>query len=113
MSLQSFQASDQSFHQFLAAVRKAIEGRELGKMVHFDAPPEPLPGQSTSFNLRVVITKMGTSNLNFRIHQSPNGSGFTAQLESEKIILTHRPFRREIESKLARVLESCGATIGP
>lgn len=111
MSLQSFQASDLKFHQFLSAVRHAIGGRELGKIVNLEAPPESSCAPGSGFTLRVMISKMGTSHLNFQVSPASDGAGFTARLESEKIALAHRPFRSDIESKLARVLTSCGATV--
>lgn len=111
MTLQTFHASDGTFHQLLSDVRNAISGRELGKIVSFEAPPESSCAPGSGFALKVVISKVGTSYLNFQITPMASGSGFLARLESEKIALAHRPFRSDIESKLARVLTSCGATV--
>ena len=77
-----------------------LGGRELGNMVSF---------QSSSNGLTVVISKLGTSKLEFS--RSDSGDRTSFELVKEKIAFAHKPFKDEVTGKLASVIEKAGGSL--
>lgn len=98
--IKSFSIPDSNIQDFVQQVTASLAGRELGKLASLS-----FAGQ----NLTIVFSKLGKSELVYSIEAM--GSGFKCVHRSEKIALTHRPLRSEIESKLSKVLESSGARV--
>lgn len=87
-----------------AAVIKKIEGamggRKLADMVSFE-----LNGSL----LRIVISKLGKSFLDFNVKQDAAGTNF--MLTSEKIAMTHKAFKSEVTEKIVKVIEQAGGKV--
>lgn len=82
-------------------IMEKLGGRELGKMVSFNPTPE---------GLEVVISKLGTSRLSF---SKTENNGFAIfRLTEEKISLTHRAFKDEVQAKMRKIIVQAGGTIG-
>jgi hypothetical protein len=96
--MKNFESASGTITDFVKRVETALQGRDLGQITKFT-----LEGQE----LRVVFSKLGTTELKFRIESRPEG--FKAELVSEKVALTHRPLKADITAKLARVMEREGA----
>jgi hypothetical protein len=91
---------DQDAKKILGQITGALGDRELGKMCKFD-----LEGQ----NLKVLISKLGTSELLFAGTKS--ASGWTFELTKEKIAFAHKPFKDEVVDKIIKVIQSVGGTV--
>jgi hypothetical protein len=100
LSIRSFTFQNSDTSAFAQAFSKALGGRELGKILSVSA---------TTDTLVITMSKLGTSRLKYVVTHQADGR-HTAKLQDESIALTHRAFRAEIERKLTRVLESCGAS---
>lgn len=98
--IKSFKVSQGSASEFIKNVTESLATRELGKIANI-----------SMINEKIVIrfSKLGKSEVFFSLTKQPNG--FECIHESEKISLTHRAFRTDIETKLAKVLEQNGAII--
>ena len=98
--MKTFASSNKLPELFLTEFNAALEGRELGKMVEVTMEKN---------KLTVTIKKLGTSEMFFEVTIKENG--FEAHKTSEKISFAHKPFRAELEGKLARVMEGLGAKV--
>lgn len=96
--MKSFESKTASIQDFLKKVEAALEGRDLGEITRFK-----LQGNE----LLVIFSKLGTTELKYKIDQQ--GDGFKALLAGEKVALTHRPLKADITARLARVMEREGA----
>lgn len=97
--IQTFSAAA-SVSDFVQKVTESLSGRELGKIVTLNTAPS---------EVSIIFSKLGKSEVVYNLTSSDNG--FKCEFKSEKIALTHRPLRNDIESKLARVLEENGASV--
>ena len=84
----------------LGKIKEAFGGRELGKIVEFS---------TSSSNLLVTISKLGTSTLKFDREDKDEGIEYT--LSKESIAFTHRAFKDDITDKIVRVLEQAGGKV--
>lgn len=84
----------------LAAIKRAMGDRELGKIVQFTL---------RTGCLEVVISKLGTSTLTFT--ESETEVGLKYNLASEKIAFTHRALKDEVTRKIKQVVQSAGGEI--
>lgn len=100
--MKTIESESQSPQAFIDGVRAAIEGREIAKIASFRVSPT---------EIAVVFSKLGTTELVYDV--KTKGAGFVASLKSEKVAFAHRAFRADIEGKLRRVMEKCGAKIAP
>lgn len=100
MTLKKFTVTQSAPQQFFDKIKSLIESRDLGKIVSFN-----LAGKE----LTLIFSKLGTSQIKYKIEEQ-NG-GFSATFDTEKIAFAHRPFRGDIEEKLARVMQKLGAVI--
>jgi len=98
--IKSFSVSDVSSQQFIDKVMQALAGRDLGKIATMSISGE---------NMLMTFSKLGKSEVVFGI--TKEGAGFSCAHKSEKIAFTHKALRDGIESKLAQVLKSVGATV--
>jgi hypothetical protein len=96
--MKNFESTSGTITDFVKRVESALQGRDLGEITKF-----VLEGQE----LKVVFSKLGTTELKYKIENRPEG--FRAALISEKVALTHRPLKADITAKLARVMEREGA----
>lgn len=96
--MKSFECSSKTIQEFVSQVEAALDGRDLGEITKFQ-----LVGQE----LKVIFTKLGTTELTYKIENL--SQGFRAQLSNEKIAFTHRPLKADITAKLAKVMEREGA----
>ena len=96
--MKSFESKTVSIQDFVKKVETALAGRDLGEITRFK-----LQGAE----LCVVFSKLGTTELKYKIEATD--SGFRALLVSEKVALTHRPLKADITARLARVMEREGA----
>lgn len=98
--IKSFQVQNATPEEFITKITDALAGRELGKIASMTLAGE---------NVLVTFSKLGKSEVTFALKKESNQ--FTCNHLSEKIALTHRALRGDIEGKLAKVLESVGATV--
>jgi hypothetical protein len=84
----------------IAAIRKTMEGRSLGDLVTID---------EASGGLRVTISKLGTSTLQF--DRSDEGGTAVFTLTSEKIAFAHKAFKDDVKQKLVSVIEKSGGKV--
>lgn len=89
-----------STDEITGKIMEQLGGRELGKMVNF---------QAGSSGLTVVIDKMGKSQLEFS--RTDNGDKAVFELTKEKIAMMHKPFKDEVTSKLRGVIEKAGGSV--
>ncbi len=81
-------------------IKKALGGRELGKMVSF---------AQVGSEMIVTISKFGTSTLTFT--SKPVAEGSLLTLEKEKIALAHRALKSEVTEKIVKVIQQAGGTV--
>ncbi len=98
--IRSFQVLNSTPQKFIETITQALSGRDLGKIVSFN-----LSGNE----VMIQFSKLGKSEVVFQVNAE--GNNFTCQHKSEKIALTHRALRGDIESKLIKVLENSGAKV--
>jgi hypothetical protein len=98
--IKSFQVQNASPEEFIRKITDALSGRELGKIASMS-----LSGN----NIVVTFSKLGKTEVIFSL--TKESDKFTCNHQSEKVALTHRALRGDIESKLAKVLESVGANV--
>jgi hypothetical protein len=99
--MKSFGMQSGTHSEFVGKVTESLQGRELGKIVSLEATPQ---------EVIVTFSKLGTSEIVYTCSAASAG-GFHATLKGEKIAFTHRAFRSDMESKLAKVMEKLGATV--
>lgn len=80
--------------------KEAMGGRQLADMVSF-----ALDGD----NIKVTISKLGTSVLNFLVTQKTDKTEI--ELGQEKIAFTHRAFKDEVKSKLVSIITKAGGKV--
>lgn len=97
MAIQKFQVLSTPA-TFVENVMKELSGRPLGNIVQL---------KFHSSTIMVHFSKLGTSELQYKVVEQDRG--FQAELQKESIAFTHKAFRTEIEKKLSKVLERCGA----
>lgn len=95
----SFTGKDRD--KILQQIKDAMGDRSLSQMVSFKM------GQGL---LEVVISKLGTSTLQFKESETPAGLDFI--LANEKIAFTHKAFKDEVTAKIMRVIEKAGGKVG-
>ncbi len=78
-------------------IEEAMVGRPLASIVSFD-----LKGSG----LRITISKLGQSFLDFDVLSNASGTQF--KLKSEKIAFTHRAFKNEVTEKITHLVEKAG-----
>ena len=86
--------------KILASIKEALGDRELAKLVHFNM---------NVGSLDVVISKLGTSTLQFTEEETTLGMEY--RLTSEKIAFAHRAFKDEVTKKIVRVIERAGGKV--
>lgn len=96
--MKSFESPTGTIADFVKRVEGSLQGRDLGEITKFQ-----LQGQE----LKVIFSKLGTTELKYKIENRTDG--FRADLVSEKIALTHRPLKSDITARLAKVMEREGA----
>ena len=84
----------------VSAIKKNLEGRNLGNIVDFELDED---------SLFVVITKIGTSRLKFNVAQSDSHTTF--DLDSEKIAFSHRAFKHSVIEKLCKVIDKSSGKV--
>jgi hypothetical protein len=98
--IRSFQVKNSTPQEFIAKITQALSGRDLGKIVSMTA---------TENQVNITFSKLGKSEVIFSL--AKENADFSCTHQSEKIALTHKALRGDIESKLAKVLESAGASV--
>ena len=98
--IKSFSVSNFSVSEFIKKVSDSLSQRELGKIASVSLNGE---------NVIITFSKLGKSEVVYTLKNLPEG--FECIHKSEKISLTHKAFRSDIESKLSKVLESNGAKV--
>ena len=98
--VQAIKVSGKSPREFVDIVQSALQERELGKIASIS-----LEGS----DIAVIFSKLGKSQILFAISEA-DGS-FEAKHKSEKIALAHRALRSQIEGKVEKILQKCGAEI--
>lgn len=98
--IKSFVVPNAAPQEFVDKISHALSGRDLGKMTTIT-----LSGD----NMLITFSKLGKSEVAFALVKE--GAGFSCSHKSEKIAFTHKALRNDIEAKLAKVLESAGATV--
>jgi len=84
----------------LSKLKKTLQGRQLGEIVSFELE---------NSELRVVISKLGTSTLSFACEDENGDCVF--QLSGEKIAFAHRAFKGEVMGKFVNVVEKSGGVV--
>lgn len=87
--------------QFIEKLKGSLVGRKLGEMVDFKLVED---------KLSIVISKLGTSEIVYKLEKAANG--FKATLQQEKIAFAHKFGKAEIEDKLKKLLSAIGAKLG-
>lgn len=87
-------------NKVLQAIQAAMGDRKLGEIVKFAM------GKDT---LEVIISKLGTSTLQFKETASANGLEYA--LASEKIAFTHKAFKDEVTQKIVKVIQQAGGKV--
>lgn len=100
MAIKSFEVNGMGAEEFLRKITQELSSRELGKIVSL---------RKDASDLVVMFSKLGTSEIRYDIQAAEDG--FKVSLKSEKIAFAHKPFRAEMEAKLASVLAKNGAKI--
>lgn len=81
-------------------LKKTLQGRQLGEIVSFELDKS---------ELRVVISKLGTSTISFACGEENGNCVFN--LSGEKIAFTHRAFKGEVMEKFVSVVEKSGGLV--
>jgi hypothetical protein len=84
----------------LAAIKKALNARDLRKMVSIDFEGD---------DLVVVISKLGKSKLRFSFQEG--GTGLQYTLTSEKIAFAHRIFKDDVTDEVRIILQEAGGVV--
>ncbi|RHX93928.1 hypothetical protein DLM76_13165 [Leptospira yasudae] len=98
--MKSIRLAEDSPEHFLKKVQKALNGKELGKIVSFQLEEE---------KLTIRFAGLGESRIWYSIRKSQ--TGYEAVKLKEKIAFTHIAFRSGIESELRSLMERFGAEI--
>lgn len=98
--IKSFKSDTCSAGDFLSKVNQTLSDRELGKIVNVS---------SSDDIVTITFNKLGKSELVYDLKKHKNG--FECVHKSEKLALTHRALRKEMESKFSSVLQKLGAVV--
>lgn len=96
--MNAFTVSDGKPGDFVARVTREIRDRQFE-----DIASVCLKGDA----LIVVFSWMGTTSLTYRIR--PEGRGFSARLERQKVSPFHAPFKAGFEERFDQILAKVGA----
>lgn len=86
--------------KILASIKSAMGDRALSQIVAFSLEKGLL---------EVVISKLGTSTLQFKEKQTDKGIEF--DLTNEKIAFTHKAFKDDVKAKIVKVIEQAGGKV--
>ena len=86
--------------KILNNVKSVMAGRKLGEIVSFDI---------VGNDLKVTISKLGTSTLLFAGQDKAAGTEFS--LKEEKIAFIHKAFKDEVAGKIYKVVEQAGGKV--
>ena len=86
--------------EIVETIKEAMGGRQLSDMVNFAVDGS---------NIKVTISKLGTSVLNFLVAQKNDKTEI--ELGEEKIAFTHRAFKDEVKQKLVGVITKAGGKV--
>ena len=100
--MKTFEVKGSHVGEFIKKIEGAMQGRSLGQIVSFE---------NRSSEISIIFSKLGRSELKFTILPIASENGFLAKFKDEKIALTHRIARRDIERKLVKVISDLGAKI--
>ena len=95
-----FTFKDSKIDSVLSKIQDELSGREMGKLLKFS---------HSETELTITIKKLGTSTLNFDINQT--NDGLHIKMVKEKIALSHRPMKKELEEKLKKIVEKIGGSM--
>lgn len=98
--IKSFKSDTCSAKDFLSKVNQTLAERELGKIVNVS---------SSDDNVTITFNKLGKTELVYDLKKQPHG--FICTHKSEKLALTHRALRKEMEAKFSSVLQKLGADV--
>ncbi len=98
--IKSFAVQNSTPENFISKITEALSGRDLGKIASMAISGE---------NLLITFSKLGKSEVTFTLKK--DAANFSCEHKAEKIAMTHKVLRNDIEAKLAKVLESVGATV--
>ncbi len=91
---------EKSPRKVVNAIRESLKGRKLEDMLNFDLEDGIL---------KISISQMGTSVMEFKFDEQDDGLFFS--LSHEKIAFTHKPFMGEMREKLNKIIASAGGDI--
>lgn len=91
---------DKNTNEVIEGIKHKLDGRKLGDLLKIEADGE---------DIRVTISKMGTSTLEFSHHNTKEGHSW--ELSKEKLAFTHRAFKGEIVEKLTEIIGSMGGKV--
>lgn len=100
MGIKGFEVKGVSADDFVKKITSELSSRELGKIVSL---------KKEGGEILVIFSKLGTSEIRFNLESLQDG--FKVALKNEKIAFAHKPFRAEMEAKLASVLTKNGAIV--
>ena len=92
--------NENNVDEVLSKIQGEIDGREMGKILTFS---------HAGSELTITIKKLGTSTLNFDVVEKDGG--LNIKLMKEKIALSHRPMKKELEQKLKKIVEKIGGSM--
>lgn len=92
--------SEKNRDKILASIKDAMGDRALGQMVSFSLG---------AGMLEVVISKLGTSTLQFKEKEVDKGLEYV--LSHEKVAFTHKAFKDEVTAKIVKVIQKAGGQV--
>lgn len=84
----------------IAEIMEELGGRELGKLLSFEVHGN---------DLKVTISKLGTSVIEFQGHSRDGGIEYG--MTREKIAFAHKAFKSDVMVRLCKVIEKVGGTV--
>jgi hypothetical protein len=97
--MRSFEVSGMSPTDFVSEIANEIDAREFDRYVSVTLQGE---------NLAVVLSYMGTTRFDYRIHLV--GDGFRAELTGQSVAPLHAAFSNRFEDYFEKALAKVGAT---
>jgi len=98
--IKSFSCHNTKFEDYFKKISGALAERELGKIINVS---------SADSEVKITFTKLGKSELIYNLSKSADG--FECIHKSEKLAITHRALRKEMEAKFSGVLQKYGAEV--
>ncbi len=86
--------------EIVESIKEAMGARQLSDMVSFAVDGN---------NIKVTISKLGTSTLQFLVKQGADKTEIS--LGEEKIAFTHKVFKEEVKTKLAAIINKAGGKV--